>query len=169
MGSKTKAVSIKINLGLAIKTLRCGIAGDPLAPIKDAVQSSVTEMLGADCQISLNLEPVEIANLFGARMHEGSGFSDVYIGLREKIEDAIFDAIDDKITDVLYGVYSAEADEIFGHYIYLNEAGDEVKVTALYESIDMIESKYNWADKKIVGKVLQLVKSSRKPCSAVWK
>ena len=154
-----KTVSFEIDLEYAIQILRRSVTTDPLSLLKDNVQEAVVSLLGMNKAITLHLEPTEAVSLFSASAGIYSK-NDIFTSICDKIQVAIVVAIDAALmNEWKYGVYSAGADEMFGHKIYLDENGEEVKVTAVYSSIDLIDKQYGWNDKHVVGRVRQMVKS----------
>ncbi len=59
----------------------------------------------------------------------------------------------------MYGWYSAKADESFGHVIYLNDGGKEVKVMNVSLSTEC--PSYKWDDKVYVGEVTEYLRGSK--------
>ena len=66
------------------------------------------------------------------------------------------------MSEVYYGFYSAKADEMFGHVVYLNSEGQEVKIT--YATKDPLIGYYQYLfeDKQFVGPLDKLVASKTK-------
>lgn len=58
-------------------------------------------------------------------------------------------------------LYSAKADEQFGHSIWADQNGKHVKVTCVLD--DLLEGyfRYGWDDKVFVGQVVRFVNSNR--------
>lgn len=58
----------------------------------------------------------------------------------------------------MIGVFSQKAKfTTLKSFIYLNEKGEEVEVTAIYSSLEEIDQYYKWKDKIVVGEVFDFV------------
>jgi hypothetical protein len=60
---------------------------------------------------------------------------------------------------IKHGFYSATAAKQHGTVVYLSPSGNEVEVTAVYDSIEQGEQDYKWEDKRYVGPVDKYVRS----------
>lgn len=59
------------------------------------------------------------------------------------------------------GLYSAEADQLCGHYIYARENGEHVKVTEVLSQESSFETN-KWSDKEMRGPVVRFISSHTK-------
>lgn len=57
----------------------------------------------------------------------------------------------------LIGVFSREACNKYGYYIYKDKDGKVVAVTAVFNSLQEIEESYNYKDKIIVGELTKYI------------
>lgn len=68
------------------------------------------------------------------------------------------------------GFYSQQAvNSGCGTNIYLTTDGQEVEVTAVYETIENAETDYGWPDKKFVGEVTQWVRQKKMSDQCRWE
>jgi hypothetical protein len=63
---------------------------------------------------------------------------------------------------IFHAWYSKSADEEYGHNIYLDRNGKEVKVTVVCASFEQGDDSYRWHDKEYVGEVTKFVRCNDK-------